>query len=521
MRHLLVLPFALACSESNLSSLKDGGDGDGPMIEVTPDFLDYGTLGQSDGPVIQSFTVTSVGATDLEVDGVTIEGAAASSFAVVSGFGGVVLAPGESQVVEVAFAPLGANELSATAFVASNAQDLPRAPVDLLGRGAVPELQITPDPLDFGPSYVGCPKSLDATLTNVGGEPLVIDALDWGGAAELSFTHGLTLPYYLGVGESTLVTFGFSPSSDATFEGTLAVTSNEPLGVREHLQTGQGRYAGSFTDSFEVPVDPPSDILFAVDQSCSMDDDQSNLVSNFGQFITQLSGYSNDWQIVVSNDDDGCNRSGILRPSMGASAYTSAFSTAVRGGGGNHTESLLTVGAAAVEATNAGQCNYGFMRPEAMLHLILVSDEPEQSAYTSGQTWDQLVSRMIAAKGSASMVRVSAIAGPVPSGCSSADPGTGYAEAVAATGGVFLSICSNWASPSNLALLAEASINQDTYALTRVPVPSTIEVYHNGTLRSASDWTYDAGANSVTIVTNVPTEGDTVDITYGGAASCD
>jgi hypothetical protein len=119
------------------------------------------------------------------------------------------------------------------------------------------------------------------------------------------------------------------------------------------------------------------------------------------------------------------------------------------------------------------------------------------------------------------MVRVSAIAGPVPSGCASADPGTGYAEAVAATGGVFLSICSNWASPSNLALLAEASVNQDTYVLTRTPVPATIEVFHNGTLRSASDWTYDASANSVTFVANIPTEGDTVDITYGGAASCD
>ena len=183
------------------------------------------------------------------------------------------------------------------------------------------------------------------------------------------------------------------------------------------------------------------------------------------------------------------------------------------------TESLLTVAANAVDNTDSGECNSGFIRPDAMLHLILVSDEPEQSSYTSGRSWDDLVSQIIAKKGSSGMVRVSSIAGPVPSGCGSADPGTGYSEAVAATGGVFLSICSNWATPSNLSQLAEASVNQDTFVLSREAAEATIEVYVNGQLRT--DWTFDSAGNSVTVNGGVPSEGDSVEITYSVLANCD
>ena len=84
---------------------------------------------------------------------------------------------------------------------------------------------------------------------------------------------------------------------------------------------------------------------------------------------------------------------------------------------------------------------------------------------------------------------------------------------------MFLSICSNWATPSNLSQLAEASINQDTFVLSREAAESTIEVYVNGSLRS--DWTFDSDGNSVTVNGGVPTEGDSVEINYSVLANCD
>jgi hypothetical protein len=117
-------------------------------------------------------------------------------------------------------------------------------------------------------------------------------------------------------------------------------------------------------------------------------------------------------------------------------------------------------------------------------------------------------------------VRLSAIAGPASGGGGCADPGTGYMDAVAATDGVYLNICDNWATPANMATLAEASVFQDTFALTRTPVPETVWVEVNGSPRT-SGWTYDAGTNSVVFSSSIPTEGDQVDIHYSGNATCD
>jgi hypothetical protein len=518
-RSLLIAALLIGCTENSFSPLKEGNDGDGAAIEVEPDWLSFGTVSYDDDPVVQSFLVRSVGTTTLDIDGMTIGGENATSFTIISPNTSMSLDPEEEATIEVAFEPFGANSQVGQVQIASNDQSNPTATVDLVGDGAVPELQINPDPLDFGESYVGCYKENEATLTNVGTSDLVIDSMSWAGDAEMTWiSTGFTFPMTLAPGEEATTYFSFNPVYDIDYTGGLVVTSNEPMGTREHEQIGEGKYAGDFTDFWEIPADPPTDIMFAVDQSCSMDDDISTLSSNFSSFIGQLSGYSNDWQIIVANGDDGCTDSGILTPST--SGYTSAFQSAVFANGGNHTESLLTVAANSAEAANGG-CNNGFMRSGAMLHMVLVSDEPEQSSYTSGQNWSTLVGRIQAAKGSAGSVRVSAIAGPVPSGCGSADAGTGYAEAVSATGGVFLSICSNWASPSNLALLASASISQANYELTREAVENTIEVYVNGALRNPSTWSYDAASNSVILDEPIPEEGDEVQIDYAGAASCD
>ena len=128
--------------------------------------------------------------------------------------------------------------------------------------------------------------------------------------------------------------------------------------------------------------------------------------------------------------------------------------------------------------------------------------------------------KVIAKKGSSANVKFSAIAGDYPGGCSTAEAGSGYYQAVSATEGVFLSICSDWASPSNLAMLAAASIQQAAFELSATPAPSTIHVYVNGTERE-DNWHYDASDNTVVFDDGIPTEGDNVRIEYGGLADCD
>jgi len=486
------------------------------MIEVEPLHLDFGSVSDEDDPAVLSFIVRSVGAMELEIDGIEVSGQASGSFTVVSDEASFVLPPNTEREIDVVFEPMSANGQSAQALISSNDEFEPTVAVSLYGEGLIAELQITPDPLDYGTVYVGCTKENQVTLKNIGSKSL--DVTDIGiDEGEFLITEAPDLPFTLDPEEEAFVYTEFLPSLEGNVTQQIHVTSTEPMGVRDADQLGEGEYAASYEDIWDNPAQPPTDIVFSVDQSSSMDDNQAQLANNFSTFITQLSNYTTDWQIIVVNDDDGCTDSGIITSTTNPTVFQNAVSSGKSWFDNAFTESLLTVTSRAVDNTDMGECNAGFMRSEAMLHIIMVSDEPEQSP----SSWSSYVNAIVAKKGNAANVRMSAIAGDVPSGCSSAEPGTGYAEAVDSTGGVFLSICSDWANANNLELLAEASVQQDSFALSHEAVEETIEVMINDQEVDDDDWYYDETQNVVIFVDSSPEEGDELSITYAAPATCD
>ena len=142
----------------------------------------------------------------------------------------------------------------------------------------------------------------------------------------------------------------FVPGLEGQFTDALEVASNDPDGAQIVDFSGMGQYVASYQQQWENPVDPPSDIIFAVDQSCSMYDDAAVGVVFFDIHFPTQQLYSTDWQIMVANRDSGCNTSGILTPNV--SGYQSSFQSAVQSGGGSYTESLLTPTRNAVENTD-------------------------------------------------------------------------------------------------------------------------------------------------------------------------
>ncbi len=515
---LVILPFALfasACiSDHGFVGNDDVGGGSGPQIQVTPEVVEFGSLGR-DETVVDIFRVTNVGTGELEVSGIEIEGTS-TSFTILTPLEDLTftLPATASADIEVAFAPVGANEQHAQAMIASNDEDTPRLAVDLYGEGLIPDLEIDPSPYDFGDAYIGCMHAGDLDLINVGYDDLTLSTIELtGGSGAFSITRSPSLPLTLAPAEWTTVSVDFYPDSEADFSSVLQVTHDAPGGLDRSSIEGRGIYAGDYTDSWEIPYDPPVDLFFAVDQSGSMDDDARSLATNFSTFISQLSSYTTDWHLLVANDDDGCNDHGGYMTNS-SPGYLNAFQTAVQAGGGYYTESLLTVASVAIEKTDSGECNQGFMRADALLHIILVSDEPEQS---SG-SWATYVSQLQAKKGSTANVKISAIAGDYPSGCGSAAPGTGYYEAVQATGGEFLSICSNWATM--VEALADASVQLSDYELSHTADPNTIVVRVNGT-QDTSSWVFEPSTNTVVFRTDIPEGGDTIRITYSAFANCD
>ncbi len=502
--------LSIACNDYTLSGTGDARGAGDPEIVVDPERVEFGAVGDGE-TVIESFVISNIGDGDLELSSLEI-GAQNGSFTILTTDWTSVLPVGASQEIEVAFSPMGANEQIANAVVESNDPIVPKATVELVGEGAVPELSIDPDPYDMGTTYVGCPTLGAIDLVNVGTDMLEITDIAFSGT-DFTFSQGTSLPLTLAPGESHTADIDFDPSESGSFESLLTVTSNEPLGVREATQSGAGKYAATYADEWTLDEDPPSDIVFSVDQSCSMSDDVARLASNFEDFITQLSSYTNDWRIIVVNKDNGCNHSGVLTPST--AGYVNTFQNTIQTqGGGAYTESLLTLAELATSQMAAG-CNNNFWRADAMLHFIQVSDEPEQS----WNDWSWYVSNIISYKGNAGLVRISAIAGDYPNGCGSAAAGHGYYEAVNYTGGEFLSICSTtWSG--YMSKLAEASINQANFTLSATAVESTIVVKVNGNVITG-DWHFDASSNSVVFDTNVPEGGDDIKITYAGLANCD
>ena len=87
-------------------------------------------------------------------------------------------------------------------------------------------------------------------------------------------------------------------------------------------------------------------------------------------------------------------------------------------------------------------------------------------------------------------------------------------------GGIWLDICSDWSNIESLEQLAQASVILDSYILDNPAIESTIEVTVNG-IPNTNDWYFDVDMNAVVFETNIPVEGDLIDIKYGELAICD
>jgi hypothetical protein len=512
---LLVVLLSAGCSEWGLERTNGNGGGDNvPDIAVEPASIDFGMLGGEER-TSAVLTVRNEGPESvlLDVDRLRIDGGA--SFALVDPPETFALLGGESRELIVSFSPETPEEHQARVEIESDDPDEPTLHVPLRGSGRVPELVIEPDPLDLGSVVVGCATEGTFTLRNVGTFPLTVSALDVDGPGA-SLAEPFVLPLVVVPESPVPVPIRFAPPSEGGFDGRLVVTSDEALGVREARHAGSGRLLARYTDRFELPVDPPADLLMFVDQSWSMRDDQIALAANFDTFIRQIDAGTPDWRLLVVNSDNGCSESGVL--TRDTAGYDALFATAVQSGGGSLTESGLSVIATALEQTSEGECNEGFLRTEALLHVIFVTDEREQSP----GAWEDYLARMRAAKGSPWLVRASAVAGDLPEGCTtltnSAAAAMGYADVVAATGGAFLSICSEWGA--NVGVLADVTIRRDTFPLSAAPDPGTVRVSVNG-VPLATGWRWDPEPNTVVFdALLAPLEGDVVEVAYDEPLPC-
>jgi len=277
-------------------------------------------------------------------------------------------------------------------------------------------------------------------------------------------------------------------------------------------------------DSIQQVGVPEVDVLFVVDNSCSMADDQEELAANFPRFMEYFLGSGLDYHIgVVSTDMYDPGHSGRLRD-VGGERYVDVdtrdpvdlfASMATMGSSGSADEQGRAAAFSALDE-HRHQYNAGFLRKNATMHLIVVSDEKDHSPDAT-ISLSEFIGYLGDLKPDPEMVTFSSIVGP-EGGCWSAEAGTGYLEVTDAIGGIAYSICeARWSKLLDQLGMQAAGLKRE-YFLSQLPVGETIDVKvvdDGNTFGFGRDeWVYDATRNSLTFTEYVPDSLAEVRIAY-------
>ncbi len=314
-----------------------------------------------------------------------------------------------------------------------------------------------------------------------------------------------------------------------------------------------------YEDVFQQDTAEASDILFVVDNSGSMVEEHQALIDNFTFFIQYLVGTPLDYHIgVVTLDDPEDPPIGVLLGDP----------TVLDPGVAGDIEALFIATISAIETNPEGTCevgleasyravtpapeghldtyNVGFYRDEALLSVIVVSDEDDGSIETSDCPtpssfipYTEYSPWLLNLKGahSSDMVFFTAITGDANTGCSSdwgsAEPGLGYLDVVDALGpenALFFSICEHdWSSVMTEIGLQAAGL-RTSFHLSLVPVEGTLEVFldldadgpdaefqiqEDATFQQPYAFVYDRVANALVFtVATMPPEGAQLRVVY-------
>ena len=261
---------------------------------------------------------------------------------------------------------------------------------------------------------------------------------------------------------------------------------------------------------------PAVDVLWVIDNSCSMSEEQAALTTNFPKFMNFFAGSGLDYHVgVVSTDMVSFAERGKLQtdPSTGIRMIDDTVSDPV--GVFGRIASLGTDGDAdergrdaahAALVTRAQSDNAGFFRDDAFLSVIVISDEDD---YSNNITRQAFISWLQTVKSSPDMVAFSSIVGQGGGDWNSCslEEGAEYRAVTSAIGGVDWDICdSNWDQVLEELGVASAGLRREFF-LSELPIEDSIKVWvdeETNVFVVGADFTYDRQRNSVKFSNYIP-----------------
>ncbi|MCP4807465.1 MAG: hypothetical protein GY884_19140, partial [Proteobacteria bacterium] len=205
-------------------------------------------------------------------------------------------------------------------------------------------------------------------------------------------------------------------------------------------------------ETFEQEPHARVDLLFVVDHTGSMAEEQAALSASLDAFVLAIEDLGLAYQIGVVSTSLEPGEYGVLHGepwiiTPATDDPVEAFRQALEVGTEGNDEAGLAAMVAALTDDFAIEENRGFRRSDAGLHVIVLSDDDDASDEVLGS--DPVEAALDVLDGEAvldgALAQFSAVIGNVPDGCrgdgGEAFPGTRYAEVAASTGGVVASIC--------------------------------------------------------------------------------
>jgi hypothetical protein len=268
-----------------------------------------------------------------------------------------------------------------------------------------------------------------------------------------------------------------------------------------------------------VQVTVPSvDVLWVIDNSCSMAEEQESLAENFPKFMDYFVGSGLDYHVgVVSTDMDNPNHRGKLRHAGGVNYIDDTVADpmpifsqmASMGTDGSSFEKGLAATYSAM-VTLKDTDNAGFARDSAHMSIVVISDEDDSSS-TSVISISEFVSWLQTTKSAEDMVTFSSIVGIEPSGCSGpggdATYGERYVYVTDQVGGIKWSICNSAWDQVLMELGMQAAGLKREFYLSLVPFEPSIDVWveeDGEEVGEDATWVYDQSRNSITFESYVP-----------------
>ncbi len=466
------------------------------------------------------------------------------AFKLINGTGGTrELSPGEMAELRVSAAPMGdfivPEVLSGAVQLYVSSPDQPNPTIALEAMRALPCLTIAPNVLDFGTVAPGCSSATRTFhLYNACNSQLTLSSVDLrsasGGAAspEFSLEQGPSIPAgglsLISGSAPVAVSVSYAPSAEGVDTDALViegVQAGQPVRYVVPLRA-RGDASGIQNDVVAMPSMPMADVLLALDDSSCSEDEQQALGNNFQAFTGYANAVQVDYRIAVTTTDNwvgGPAGRFVFGPghpekilTMVTPQLVDRFKAKVAvGGNGSGTEMTFAPSLQALTPPLINGDNAGFLRRDASLAVVAMSDEGEQSPHSVTYYLESFWN--IKGHHRKHLFSFSVI-GPLSSACAG-DLNGRYAQIAELSNGVGEALCDPAWTSMVQRVGDRAFAMGRTFHLTSIPDPSSgaPAVRINGLVvpSSTGGWSWDPVENAVTFAQSyMPDPGQTVTFTY-------